>query len=165
MAKLERLQKGFPDIGSRTIALHDAPSTAPASSRRPPHGALIPRKTSASRASENLCCRTLAPASVKLICLFACAYLAAATAAAQDAQALLHKYRCDLCHAAVGAKTGPAYAEVAQRYRGDPKAEAKLAAFVRKGAHGGGPWPMPPHPEVSAAEARKMARYILSVRD
>jgi cytochrome c len=126
---------------------------------------LIPRKTSASRASENLCCRPLAPGSVKLVCLFACAYLVAAAAGAQDAQALLHKYRCDLCHAAVTAKTGPAYAEVAQRYRGDPKAEAKLAAFVRKGAHGGGPWPMPPHPEVSAAEAKKMARYILSVRD
>jgi cytochrome c len=103
---------------------------------------------------------------MKLVCLsFVSVYFAAAPAAAEDAQALLHKYRCDLCHAAAAAKTGPAYADIAEKHRADPRAEARLAGFVRKGEHGSGPWPMPPHPEVSAAEARKMARYILSVKD
>ena len=62
-------------------------------------------------------------------------------------------------------KTGPAYADVAARYRGDPKAIARLTAVVKQGAHGAGPWPMPPHPEVSAADARTMVHYILSLRE
>jgi cytochrome c551/c552 len=32
------------------------------------------------------------------------------------------------------------------------------------GAHSGGPWHMPPHPEVSKADAVTMARYILAIK-
>jgi cytochrome c len=103
---------------------------------------------------------------VKLFCLsLALASLGIGAARAQDAQALLHRYRCDLCHADTAAKTGPSYAVIAAGYRGDAKAARKVAALIRSGAHGAGPWHMPPHPELSAAEASKMARYILSRKE
>jgi cytochrome c len=84
-------------------------------------------------------------------------------ARAEAPQALLQQYKCYICHADKEAKAGPAYVDVAAKYRDVPQAEAKVAAVVRKGLKGGGPWHMPPHPEVSAADARTMARYILSL--
>ncbi len=85
-------------------------------------------------------------------------------AGAQAPQALLQQYKCYLCHADFEAKTGPAYVDVAARYRGDPKAVATVAAMIRNGVRGNAPWHMPPHPEVSDANARAMARYILSLK-
>jgi len=82
----------------------------------------------------------------------------------QDSRVLLHKYKCDSCHARDEAKTGPALVDVAARYRGDGKALDTLATTIRGGAQGAGPWHMPPHPEVSAADARSMARYILALK-
>lgn len=103
---------------------------------------------------------------MRLVALtFAAAWAVAGAAQADEPQALLQKYDCTLCHAKDEAKTGPAFVEVAARYRGDSKAVAKLAAVVRKGAHGGGPWPMPPSPQVPPADARAMARYILALRE
>lgn len=78
-------------------------------------------------------------------------------------QALMERYKCVACHRDREARTGPAYADVAARYRGDTAAPARLAAAIRRGEHGSGPWPMPPHPEVSAADAKVMVRYILSL--
>jgi cytochrome c551/c552 len=54
--------------------------------------------------------------------------------------------------------------DVAIRYRGNPRAAAVITGSIRKGVHNGGPWHMPPHPEVSGADARIMARYILSLQ-
>ena len=92
------------------------------------------------------------------------ALLAAGGAQAQDAQALLEKYRCNVCHATQESRTGPTYVDIAQRYRGDAKATAALSAAIRQGERGAGPWHMPPHPEISEAEARTMVRYILALR-
>ena len=98
----------------------------------------------------------------------ACLGLVAATfatgvAEAQTPQALLEQYRCYICHDDAETRTGPAYADVAAKYRHDPKAVAVLAALLRKGIVGDGPWHMPPHPEISDAGARTIARYILSL--
>ena len=86
-------------------------------------------------------------------------------ARAEDATALLQKYRCYICHADNEPGAGPAYVDVAAKYRGMPNAATTLAAIIKKGARSGGPWHMPPHPEVSNAEAAKMARYILSLKN
>lgn len=86
------------------------------------------------------------------------------TARAQDPQALLHRYRCYICHADAEALAGPAYVDVAAKYKGKPHALATITAVIKNGARGGGPWHMPPHPEVSDAEAMLMARYILSIK-
>jgi cytochrome c len=82
---------------------------------------------------------------------------------AQAPEVLLNQYKCYICHSNDETKTGPAYVDVAAKYAGNPHAVAIVAAVVRKGAHSGGPWHMPPHPEISEANAKKMARYILSL--
>ena len=95
----------------------------------------------------------------------AAAFTTIGAAHAADAPALLTKYKCYICHADTEAKAGPAYVDVAAVYRGQPQATASVIAIIKKGAHGGGPWHMPPHPEVTDAEARAMARYILSLKN
>ncbi len=91
-------------------------------------------------------------------------FWAAGVSHAESPRPLLERYRCYVCHADQEARTGPAFVDVAARYGGDLRAEAMLVAEVRKGTHGSGPWHMPPHPEVSAADARTMVRYILSLK-
>ena len=83
---------------------------------------------------------------------------------AQVAQEMLRQHKCYICHANDETKAGPAYVDVADRYRGNRQAVAIVAGVVRKGASSGGPWHMPPHPEISSREATTMARYILSLK-
>ena len=90
---------------------------------------------------------------------------AAAGSSAADAQALLTHYKCYVCHADRETKAGPAYVDVAAGLRERKDAVSTLALTIRRGLRTGGPWHMPPHPEVSAAEARVMARYIMSLRN
>lgn len=92
------------------------------------------------------------------------AALCAVLAHAETPQALLQQNKCYLCHSDRETKTGPAYVDVAAKYRGREHAVEAVAALVRKGAHGSGPWHMPPHPEISRTDAVTMARYILSRR-
>ncbi len=87
-----------------------------------------------------------------------------AQAQAQAPQVLLEQHKCYICHADNETKAGPAYVDVAAKYRGNPQAVAIVVAVVKKGSRSGGPWHMPPHPEVSDADATKMARYILSLK-
>jgi cytochrome c len=96
----------------------------------------------------------------------AASLLGTGAASAQEAKAvpLLQDHKCYICHSNDEAKAGPAYIDVAAKYRGNPKAMSIVATTVRNGAHGGGPWHMPPHPEISQADARIIARYILSLR-
>lgn len=82
---------------------------------------------------------------------------------AADAQRLLNQHKCYICHSDHQAKAGPAYADVAAQYRMNRDAVSVIAVEIRRGIRGGGPWHMPPHPEVSLAEARTMARYIMSL--
>jgi len=83
---------------------------------------------------------------------------------AQADEALLKKYNCTACHQNAVKLVGPAYKDVAAKYKGQPMTD-KLAAKIRAG--GAGNWgqiPMPPHPQVSEADAKKMATYILAVK-
>ncbi len=90
------------------------------------------------------------------------ALLAAGVAYADDAPALLEQYKCTLCHGDNEAKAGPAFSDIAKAHRGDPRAAATLAAIIRHGSRSGGPWHMPPHPEIPDAEMKVVVRYILS---
>ena len=98
------------------------------------------------------------------VLIFAAAWAVACSAHAEDPQALLQKYNCAICHATDEAKTGPAFVDVAAAYQEDPHAVSKIAGAIRKGLHGGGPWSMPPNPQVSAADATAIAQYILALR-
>jgi cytochrome c len=94
------------------------------------------------------------------------ALLAAGSARGQESKAvpLMQDHKCYICHSNDAPKAGPAYVDVAAKYRGNAQAVSLVAATVRNGAHGGGPWHMPPHPEISRADARIIARYILSLK-
>lgn len=59
----------------------------------------------------------------------------AGDAAALDeagAMALLKDSKCLTCHSVNKKKDGPAYAEIAREYRGNPEAEAKLIEWMSK---------------------------------
>jgi cytochrome c len=102
------------------------------------------------------------------IAALALAVVGLAATGAANAQAgmdLLQKSGCTACHAVDKKVVGPAYQEVAAKYKGDAGAAAKLAAKVKSGGSGvWGPVPMPPHPQVSDADIKTMITYILSLK-
>jgi cytochrome c len=63
-------------------------------------------------------------------------------------------------------QVGPGYAQVAQRYRGEAQALARLAGEIRAGSVGRwGRVIMPRQPQVSEAEARQLAAWVLARPD
>ena len=79
--------------------------------------------------------------------------------------ALATSKNCMACHAVDKKVVGPAYKDVAAKYKGDKTAADKLAAKIVKG--GSGVWgavPMPPNPQVSEAESKKLAAWVLSIK-
>jgi len=107
-------------------------------------------------------CRATCKATISSLILVA-GLLSIGIAGAEDAESLLRKYKCNLCHERDASTAGPAYGEIAARYRGTRNAEPILIGIVKRGAPGW-PWHMPPNPQVSDADAKKMVRYILSLR-
>ncbi len=83
--------------------------------------------------------------------------------ASRGPAALARESNCFACHATATRMVGPSLREVAERYRGDTKAEAILSDRVRAGVQGNwGAIPMPPHPNLSDEDARSLVRWILS---
>lgn len=92
----------------------------------------------------------------------AAALLIAGQAAAADETALATSKGCLACHSIDKKVVGPAYKDVAKKYKGDKGAEAKLVEKVMKG--GSGVWgstPMPPN-NVTKEEATKLVKWVLS---
>ncbi|HXU54251.1 MAG TPA: c-type cytochrome [Casimicrobiaceae bacterium] len=101
--------------------------------------------------------------------VLAAALLAAGNArAALDnaaAQALMQKDGCSACHAIDRKVVGPAYQDVAAKYKGDKDALAKLSDKVKKGGSGvWGPVPMPPNAQVSDADIKTLVGWILALK-
>ncbi len=70
---------------------------------------------------------------------------------------------CLACHQRDRTLVGPAFKEVASRYKADAGAEAKLMDKVRQGGSGAwGATPMPPNPGLSLEDARALVRWVLS---
>jgi len=102
------------------------------------------------------------------------ASLLATTALLNSVNALaldeLHKkYGCIACHADDKKLVGPAYQDVADKYRADYKKDAKavvakLSAKVKAGGSGvWGPVPMTPHGHVPDADIQKMVKAVLDM--
>lgn len=93
--------------------------------------------------------------------------LAAAAALAQaptsDVPTLLGHYGCTLCHADREWVAAPSWADIAAEYRKDRRATSHLMEIVRKGKHGDAVWPMPPLPQVTDADAKRIVTYILEM--
>ncbi len=97
------------------------------------------------------------------LALLAAGALLAAPAARAD-EAMAKKYNCLACHAADKKLVGPAYKDVAKKYKGQADAVAKLADKVKKGGSGvWGPVPMPPNAAVPDADAKKLVEWILAM--
>lgn len=77
-------------------------------------------------------------------------------------EALAKSKNCMTCHAVDKKLVGPAYKDVAAKYKGDKAAVEKLATKIMKG--GSGVWgavPMPAN-NVTDAEAKKLATWVLA---
>lgn len=80
----------------------------------------------------------------------------------QADEALAKAKGCMNCHKTDAKLVGPAYKDVAAKYKGDKAAPAKLAAKVKAGGKGAwGEIPMPPN-SVTEDEAKKLVAWVLS---
>jgi len=102
---------------------------------------------------------------LKSACLAAIAASMALLPAAAN-EALAQKSGCMACHAVDKKIVGPAYKEVAAKYRGDKGAEAKLVDKVKKGGQGvWGQVPMPPNsPQVKDEDIKAIVKWVLSLK-
>jgi cytochrome c len=85
------------------------------------------------------------------------------------AKAIIGQSDCRNCHNADSKSNGPAWVQIAEKYKGDAAAQEKLAEKVRTG--GRGVWPdlpgegnMPAHPGLSIEETRSIIQYIMNIQ-
>ncbi len=84
------------------------------------------------------------------------------TGQVQADEALAKAKNCMSCHAVDKKLVGPAYKDVAAKYKGDKGAVDKLAAKIKSGGKGAwGEIPMPPN-NVTDEEAKKLVAWVLS---
>lgn len=88
----------------------------------------------------------------------------AASGEARADEALAKKHNCVACHQVDKKSVGPAYKEIAKKYKGQADAVAKLSDKVKKGGSGvWGPVPMPPNPAVLDADVKKLVEWVLAM--
>ena len=99
--------------------------------------------------------RTLLVATLSL-CLGAPAFADLAMATSKN---------CMSCHAVERKVLGPSFKEIAAKYKDDTAATDRLATKIIKGGSGvWGPLSMPANPQVTDADARKLAAWVLSAK-
>jgi len=87
---------------------------------------------------------------------------AGAPAGEVDVQAVLKANACLGCHAVAQKIVGPAYHDVAVKYKNDPQALARLEASIKAGGSGKwGPVVMPPFANLSPQELKALAGFVL----
>ena len=90
---------------------------------------------------------------------------APAVASDADSMALAKKRNCLACHMIDKKIVGPAWKDVAAKYRGDAGAQARMEAKIGKGGSGAwGSMAMPAQPQVTAEERAILARFILNLK-
>lgn len=82
---------------------------------------------------------------------------------AAKAQDIANKNACMGCHQVDKKLVGPAFKDVAAKYKGDKGALAKLSAKVKNGGSGvWGPVPMPANAGVSDADIKTVVEWVLA---
>ena len=82
---------------------------------------------------------------------------------AQADEALAKKHNCLACHTVDKKLVGPAYKEIAKKYKGQNVA-AQLEQKVKKGGQGvWGPVPMPPNAAVPDGDIKKLVDWIVKL--
>jgi cytochrome c len=71
---------------------------------------------------------------------------------------------CLTCHALTEKVVGPAYSNVALKYKDQSDAASSLVASIQYGSKGKwGRIPMPPHPSISQEDLSLLARWVLTI--
>jgi cytochrome c len=81
------------------------------------------------------------------------------------AEAMMKKDGCAACHGIDKKIVGPAYVDVAAKYKNDKNAVATLTKKVKEG--GSGVWgqiPMPPNAAVPEADVKELVAWILALK-
>ncbi len=89
--------------------------------------------------------------------------VAQAGGAGSDIKGMLASNSCTACHGLKNKIVGPGFNEIAAKYKGQADAQAYLTGKIQQG--GSGVWgavPMPPQPQLSAADAKAIAQWIAS---
>lgn len=72
---------------------------------------------------------------------------------------------CTACHSVDKKLVGPAFKDVAAKYRGNKSAEDMLFKKVKAGGQGvWGDVPMPPNGHVKDEDLKKLVRWVLSLK-
>jgi len=98
----------------------------------------------------------------RILIAFTAGMLLAGPALADET--LAKKYNCLACHQIDKKGVGPAYKEIAKKYKGQAGIEVKLAQKVKKG--GAGVWgqiPMPPNAAAPDGDIKKLVEWILKM--
>ena len=81
------------------------------------------------------------------------------------AEAMMKKDGCSACHEVDKKLIGPAFKDVAAKYKGDKGAAAKLRDKVKKGGtHVWGEAAMPPNVLASDADIKELVDWILTLQ-
>ena len=103
--------------------------------------------------------------SIVISMIAAAGLMVAGSAMAVDMPDLAKKSGCIACHKIEGKLVGPAWSDIAKKYKGDAGAEAKLEAKVAKG--GAGVWGTmhmtPNAPKVAAADIKTLVQFIMGL--
>ena len=87
------------------------------------------------------------------------------TFAADAGESLTKSSGCTACHSVDKKLVGPAYKDVAAKYKNDKGAEAALVKKVKAGGKGAwGEVPMPPHMHVKDDDIKSMVHWILTIK-
>lgn len=91
--------------------------------------------------------------------------MAAAHVSAAEGEDMAKKHACLACHGVDKKIMGPAFKDVAAKYKGNKEAEAKLIEKVKKGGSGvWGPMPMPANsPKVPDADIKTIVQWVLAL--
>lgn len=80
-----------------------------------------------------------------------------------DVADLARRKACMSCHGVDNRVVGPAFRDVAQRYKGQDGIQARLLEKLRAGGSGSwGSMPMPPNPDLPEEEAKALVAWILA---
>jgi cytochrome c len=101
-----------------------------------------------------------------IVSIAAAGLMVAGSAMATEMPDLAKKNGCAACHSIDKKIVGPAWMDVAKKYKGDAGAEARLIAKVSKG--GGGVWGKVPMPAIDASgkkqdDIKKLVQFILAL--
>ncbi|MDD2700399.1 MAG: c-type cytochrome [Sideroxydans sp.] len=99
--------------------------------------------------------------SIVISMAVAAGLMVAGSAMATDMPAVAKKNNCTACHKVDKKVVGPAWKDVAAKYKGDEAVWDKIAAKIKKGGSGAwGSMPMPANPKVSDADMAEIISFI-----